>query len=598
MDAAGRPLADWPAVWAALEPAAVRYFEAFERFNGSPGLARRAEKLARGLVRLKTVHLGPTYRLRAFPAWSRLAVLTLRKDAKAKFAMSVGWGMFLLTQALRMVPSVYARYRKFRRRNALPESRANFETFFEKQADPWGYTNAYEQTKYEQTLELIPEGPFEDVLELACAEGHFTHQLAPCAGRLLATDISGTALERAAERCKGADNIEFQQLDMTRDEIPGRFDLIVCSEVLYYFGRRDRLRASVDKLTSALKPGGRLVMAHAHLAVDDPEGSGFDWSFNYGVEAIREAFSAAPKLDFEQELQTKFYRIQRFRQTAKALGKAPEILRREAAPPPADVVRHWVEGGTTDRLPILMYHRIAASGSEALAPYRVTPDAFEAQIRFLSEQGFKGVSVHDWSSHIVFGSALPRGAVAITFDDGYVDFLEHAWPVLDRYGFSATVFLVADRIGGSNTWDSEHGETIPLLDWPRIRELQASGIEFGSHTASHAWLPSLSSREVVAELTRSRQHLEDGLGTAVDSLAYPWGAFNKRVQFLAGACGYEVGVSTAPGTCEARHALLALPRLEIEGSDSLESFAAKLERPSVAGVPNIVPAAIREPVLI
>lgn len=596
MDASGRPLAEWPEAWSELETAAERFLQALEQQVEAPGLARRTALTARALLQVKTVPLGSSYRLRALPAWLRLVTSTLRQDVKKGVWLVAEQMLRLATQGLRMAPGFYARYRRFRQRHAFPESRRNLEEFFEEREDPWGYTNEYEQTKYEQTLELIPEVPIAKALEIGCAEGHFTAQLAPRTASLLAVDISQTALDRAAERCGDHPQVRFEQLDLTRDPIPGQFDLIVCSEVLYYFGRRDRLRSFVDKLTAALTPGGQLVMAHANLAVDDPESAGFDWGFNYGAKAISEVFSAAPELGFEQELRTKFYRVQRFVHDAESPSRSPEILVRSAAAPPPEVARHWVEDGVTDRLPILMYHRIADSGSAELAPYRVTPAAFEAQIRYLSEQGFVGVSLEDWSQHVIYGSSLPRGAVAITFDDGYKDFAEHAWPVLERYGFQATVFLVADRIGGTNVWDQEEfGETLPLLDWREVRELQAAGVEFGSHTATHPWLPSLSWAAAARELRRSRKVLEDGLGAPVTSVAYPWGAFGKAVQFLAGASGYEVAVSTAPGICEARHSLLALPRIEIEGGDTLESFAAKLETPLANDAPSISTAAVRAP---
>ena len=602
MDASGRPLAEWPATWSELAPAAEPFLQALESRAGVPGLALAAAQTARRLLRVKTVPLGPYYRLRAFPAWSRLVISTLRQDVR-KGAGSVAHQLLsLLTQALRMAPGLYARYRRLRQRHSFPESRRNLEAFFETQADPWGYTSDYEQTKYEQTLELMPPGMIEDVLEVACAEGHFTAQLAPRARRLLAVDISQTALDRAAERCRGASQVRFRQLDLTREPIPGRFDVIVCSEVLYYFARPARLRAFAERLAAALKPGGRLVMAHANLAVDDPHSAGFDWSFNYGAKVIGEIFAATPSLSLQRELRTTFYRVQQFAQApaaSAAPAPAPEILSRSAAAPPPDVARHWVENGTADRLPILVYHRVAETGSEALAAYRVTPAAFAEQIRYLSEKGFTGVSLEDWSHHVVYGSSLPRGAVAITFDDGYRDFLEHAWPVLERYGFSATVFLVAENIGGTNSWDEEeYGERVPLLGWRELRDLQAAGVEFGSHTATHPWLPSLSWRRAARELLQSRRALEAGLGTPVTSLAYPWGAFNKPIQFLTGACGYEIGLSTAEGVCEPRHSLLALPRIEVEGSDTLEAFAAKLGVPVADQPPEVATGPVREPVFI
>ena len=94
---------------------------------------------------------------------------------------------------------------------------------------------------------------------------------------------------------------------------------------------------------------------------------------------------------------------------------------------------------------------------------------------------------------------LPGRAVIITFDDGYRDFLTEAWPLLAQYGFSATVFLVAGKVGRTNEWDHHYGQEIPLLGWEEIRGLQKEGIEFGSHSMSHRPLTKLSVEETVRE---------------------------------------------------------------------------------------------------
>ena len=111
-----------------------------------------------------------------------------------------------------------------------------FDVHFAHGEDPWGYTNTYEKRKYEQTLSLLPSIPAARALEIGCAEGHFTEQLAPRVERLLAADISSIALQRAATRCSRLRNIDFRQLDIVKDRIDGNYDLITCSEVLYYIG--------------------------------------------------------------------------------------------------------------------------------------------------------------------------------------------------------------------------------------------------------------------------------------------------------------------------------------------------------------------------
>jgi len=231
----------------------------------------------------------------------------------------------------------------------------------------------------------------------------------------------------------------------------------------------------------------------------------------------------------------------------------------------------------TDRLPILMYHRVAPDGSAAMARYRVTPEAFEQQLRYLRDDGYYGVDLEEWRAAMATRRPLPGRAVLITFDDGYRDFLIYAWPLLKRYGFSATVFLVAHEIGGTNRWDRAYGEELGLLDWDEILQLRDSGVAFGSHTATHPPLTGLAAADVVREAARARATLERMLSQPVTSLAYPYGVVDPTVQHLAGACGYVYGLTCRPGRSAFGDQLLALPRIEIAGSDDLTTFVTKLQ---------------------
>src|ERR671930_271081 len=119
-----------------------------------------------------------------------------------------------------------------------------FEGLFATRTCPWDYTTDYEKTKYRQTLELLPRRRFRRALELGCAEGHFTIQLAPRVEKLIAADISVIALKRVAARCAGCRNISFEHIDLTREALPERLDLIVCSEMLYYVGEIEQLQTA------------------------------------------------------------------------------------------------------------------------------------------------------------------------------------------------------------------------------------------------------------------------------------------------------------------------------------------------------------------
>jgi peptidoglycan/xylan/chitin deacetylase (PgdA/CDA1 family) len=461
-----------------------------------------------------------------------------------------------------------------------------FEGLFAASADPWRYDSAYEKTKYEQTLALLPSRRFRRALELACAEGHFTAQLAPRVDQLLATDVSGTALARTRERCQAHPHVQYERLDLLRDRLPGRFDLIVCSEVLYYAGTRPALAAAARKLAGALRPGGLLVTAHAHAVVDEPDRPGFDWEVPFGGKVIGETLAATPGLRLDRELQTPLYRIQVFErhQRWKRWRPSPPpqrtLLSRQPTPLEPEVEAHVLWQGrsaggppqTTSTLPILMYHRVATDGPAGLARYRVSPDDFEAQLAHLRSAGYTSVTFEEWRQAMATKHPLPGRRVLLTFDDGYRDFLVEAWPRLKRYGFSATVFLPTAHIGGTSSWDQAWGEPAPLLDWSEIFALDREGVQFGAHTVTHSPLTSLTPTAAAAELLRCRTVLQENLGERVVSLAYPFGDHDAVIRTIAASCGYLYGVS-----CENRAAgfyenLLALPRREVRGDLTLDQF--------------------------
>ena len=471
--------------------------------------------------------------------------------------------------------------------------RSHFESLFAARPDPWRYTNTYEQTKYAQTLALLPKKPIGRALELACAEGHFTTQLAPLVGSLTAADISQIALGRAAECCAGLENVRFHHLDLTKDPLPSRFDLIVCSEVLYYSADVGGLRAIARKLADAMEPGGYLLTAHANLVVDAPHQTGFDWDCPFGAKVIGEVLADTRPLRLVKELRTPLYRIQLFRHDARwrlplsrLVPKTIECLPAKELPP--EVASHvlWnggrlpspgrARGVVTDRLPILMYHRVAPTGSATMTRYRVSPEAFEGQLRYLREAGYYSLSLEDWRAAMQTKKPPPGRAVLITFDDGYLDFHTYAWPLLKRYGFSATVFLVTGAVGQSNSWDRAYGEQVLLLSTREMIQLRDEGVAFGSHSVSHRPLTGLSPEEIAREGIESRLTLERSLGVPVHAFAYPYGDTDQVVQHLIGACGYIFGLSCRSGLSDFGDSLLALPRIEVCGSDRFQDFVARL----------------------
>ncbi|MEI8699011.1 trifunctional glycosyltransferase/class I SAM-dependent methyltransferase/polysaccharide deacetylase [Mesorhizobium sp. ISC15] len=456
--------------------------------------------------------------------------------------------------------------------------------------DPWNYGSPYEQEKYQRQLEILPAGPIERALELACAEGHFTRQLAPRVGHLTATDISAIAIERARARCGDQPNIEFGVLDFSADTLPGEMDLIFCSEVLYYLDDLAELRRIAKKFAEALAPGGSFISAHAFVLRDNVERTGFDWN-TFGAQAISETLAATEGLVLEQSIQTELYRIDRFRRlspddvaTEPMIDHVPIRARIEIG-----VARNIVWGGARalrrdvarserrQRIPVLMYHSVSDDGPAALARFRLTPAAFASQMAWLRSNGFHAIGSEQLEEFIANRRPFVGRPVLVTFDDGFQNFADHAWPTLRANDLTAEVFLVTDLVGESAQWDAYTGPPTQLMDAGTVRRLSAEGAFFGSHLATHRAIDGLSSSDLAAELLRSRMFIERWTGRPTTAFAAPFSVTDRRLGRLAKECGYRIGFGGRHGSAGLDCDPIDLPRIEIRGDRSLDDFVAIVE---------------------
>jgi peptidoglycan/xylan/chitin deacetylase (PgdA/CDA1 family) len=232
-------------------------------------------------------------------------------------------------------------------------------------------------------------------------------------------------------------------------------------------------------------------------------------------------------------------------------------------------------------IPILMYHSIADEGEAEVHPYYRTttaPSVFALHMKHLSDLGYCTVNVAEAVKFLQFGSPTKKCAV-ITFDDGYSDFYRHAFPILSRYHFSATVFVPTAYIGTR----SIRFKGKDCLTWNEIRELRNHGIYFGSHTVTHPQLATLDASGVKSEIVNSKQVLEENLGECADSFAYPYAFPEENAPFvrmlrdtLVGA-GYHQGVSTRIGTARPHEDCYFLRRLPMNSLDDIPLFDAKLQ---------------------
>ena len=470
------------------------------------------------------------------------------------------------------------------------ETRSQYWDRFFSRTDPWNYGCDYERIKYQRTLDLLPPDCLDRVLELGCAEGVFTRRLAPQAKRLVAADISAIALERARARCTDCNNIDFRRLDFFTDDIPGNQTLILCSEILYYAEQPEHLPKIIARLRDALAPGGRLVMAHAFVLKDDMSATGFDWDHAFGAKTIHQTLLTTEGLSHERSIVTDLYRIDCFKRTAanEVIKPAIHRLALECDVDPS-IARQVVWGGAWERradllarercwdVPILAYHRIAADGPPSLRRWRVPPDMFRQQLRLLRSHGYYSVTSADILKSRQAGQPLPGRPVLLTFDDGYQDFADAAWPILEAEGFNAEVFVVTDLVGGSAVWDAHAGDAARLMDWETIECLHRKGVEFGSHLATHTPATNLSSFNLVQEARRSRAELQSHLGKDITSVAAPHGATDERYNRILASVGYRLGFAGEGNKTDIRQHGYAMQRLQVEGFWSMADFAKAMD---------------------
>jgi len=245
------------------------------------------------------------------------------------------------------------------------------------------------------------------------------------------------------------------------------------------------------------------------------------------------------------------------------------------------------------RVPILMYHHLAEEGDNASV---MSIAAFEAQIKALADAGYTAVTFDELQAFVNHGGSLPEKPVVITFDDGYTSNYEIAWPILERYGMKATIFVIGVSVGKELYKDTDHAMT-PHFSFAQAQEMVQSGvISIQSHTYDmHQWppfedgtavrenilpLPGESEADYVsaltADFTESREAIEAATGEPVDVLAYPTGVYSDLTQSTLQQLGVEVTLTTNPGVNTIvrglPQSLLALKRFGMNDTVSVEAM--------------------------
>ena len=212
------------------------------------------------------------------------------------------------------------------------------------------------------------------------------------------------------------------------------------------------------------------------------------------------------------------------------------------------------------RVPILTYHSIDDSGSII----STSPGKFRSQMQHLKNTSSNVISLNDIVNYLRHNQPFPPKSIALTFDDGFRNFYQIAYPILREFGFGATVFLVPEHCGKNNQWAGQPRgiPKLDLLQWNEVKEMAEDGIDFGAHTMSHPDLSLLSPDEIKNEITASKQAIQDRLGREVLFFAYPYGKLNRHTKRIVedefyGACVTELGFA------DLKSDIYSLPRIDM-----------------------------------
>ncbi|MDP2679730.1 MAG: polysaccharide deacetylase family protein [Rhodoferax sp.] len=228
-------------------------------------------------------------------------------------------------------------------------------------------------------------------------------------------------------------------------------------------------------------------------------------------------------------------------------------------------------------IPILVYHQIegAPARGAAFRSLYVSPEAFGRQMGLLKILGYQGLSM---SALMPYLKGEKQGkVVGITFDDGYLNNLMHALPVLQHHGFSSTCYAVSQRLGQTNVWDQAQGIVqTPLMSADQLRQWVAGGQEVGAHTRHHVNLSACDDALAWFEMTGSKEALEAAVQAPVVHFCYPYGVYAAGHVAQARRAGFSSVTTTRRGRCHSGADLWQLPRVPVLRNTSLPLFWLKL----------------------
>ncbi len=271
------------------------------------------------------------------------------------------------------------------------------------------------------------------------------------------------------------------------------------------------------------------------------------------VTTFKPRLEMAPTIKNRRTIQTFLPLLEQAVPAPAAATVTPQISREPLLPPP-DGVRREVD------VPILMYHYISEPPPDADSIRRglsVTPAQFEEHLRYLKENGYRTISLYQLLLHLTHGEPLPEKPIILTFDDGYRDNFENAFPLLQEYGFKATFFLITNFID----------EGRPLyMTWDQVKTMAQAGHEIGAHSRDH---PDLRGKDIdflVWQILGAKEAIQNGAGITPRFFSYPSGKYDENTIAVLKSAHYWGAVTIHQGVHQSSDSLFELQRIRVHGN--------------------------------
>lgn len=223
-----------------------------------------------------------------------------------------------------------------------------------------------------------------------------------------------------------------------------------------------------------------------------------------------------------------------------------------------------------NKVTILFYHGVSLSPENELSNNdgkHVKASKFEGQMRYISQK-YNPVSLSDAIAILKGRKKGVPNAVVITFDDGYYNNFEFAYPIIKKNNIPITIFLTTNYV--------DSPDKRRFLTWEEVKRMHQEGVAFGAHTVNHPYLTRISKNEIINEINDSKKDIELRLDNQIDSFSYPYGSFNENVKEAVRDSGYSCALTVNYGLNDSASDLFALKRIPINNNFTFEYFVSSL----------------------